>query len=78
MPRMSVVNGNGYACDICHHSLEPREVVRIKSCVTSDSTGAQKFVDVIGVCGDCYKKHFPLLYGRGLARRKTNENIKRV
>ena len=76
--RVGVVNGNGYECDICHTLLEPSETIKIHSKINVDSTGRSKVVDSIGVCEDCYKNHFKILYGRGLLRQNTKgEKIRR-
>ena len=66
--RVGVRHGNGYQCDVCTKKLLSEDVIRVKSFINIDSTGYTKTVDVIGVCNSCYKKHFPLLYNRGLAR----------
>lgn len=66
--RVSVTNGNGYECDICHTLLTLFEVYRVKCMLTADSTGGIVTKDTIGCCKSCYEKHFSILNGRGLAR----------
>lgn len=72
MPRKSIINGNGYCCDICGKDISSWDVIRIRSQMLSDSKGALKSIDSIGVCKSCYKKEFPSLCGRGLLRAKKN------
>lgn len=67
--RVHVFNGNGYECDICHTLLNPYDVYRVKCHRNVDSTGRMALQDTIGVCATCYEKHFPLLNGRGIARK---------
>lgn len=73
MPRKSIINGNGYCCDICGKDISSWDVIRIRTHILSDSTGRSKSIDSIGVCQSCYKKEFPSLCGRGLVRSKRRK-----
>lgn len=68
--RHSIVNGNGFLCDICGCPLYPKEVIRIKSFIPkkNDKTGKYEILDTIGVCEDCYKQNFKIMLNRGKFR----------
>lgn len=72
--RKNLVNGNGYECDICHTDLRPHDVMRVSCGKTVGHSGAIKRIDSMGVCEECYAKHFPYLAGRGLLRSVKHEN----
>ena len=73
--RISIVNGNGYRCDICKKELLPKQVVRINAKINADRTGAYKYIDSIGVCEECYNEHFPYLCGKGLLRERVKKEL---
>lgn len=74
--RIGVVNGNGYQCDTCGKLLYSKDVIRVKSFIpkkVDNNTGEYVILDVIGVCQNCYKKHFAILNGRGMARERKSK-----
>lgn len=73
MPRKSIINGNGFSCDICGKDITSWDVIRIQTKILADHTGGLKTIDSIGVCQSCYKKEFPSLCGRGLLRAKEDK-----
>lgn len=70
MPRTSIINGNGYKCDICGQLIKSHDVYRVKCLKTIGHTGEMRTIDSIGVCEDCYKKEFSYLCDKGLLRTK--------
>lgn len=75
MPRKSIINGNGFCCDICGKDITSWDVIRIRTQILVDSMGGLKSIDSMGVCPSCYKKEFPSLCGRGLLRAKKDRII---
>lgn len=71
MPRVGLIGGNGYVCDICYKQLRPMDVFRVGCSKTFGHTGEIKKVDSIGVCAECYQREFPYLCGKGLLRKSS-------
>lgn len=50
------------------------EQMRVSCGKTVGHSGAIKRIDSMGVCEECYVKHFPYLAGKGLLRSVKYEN----
>lgn len=61
--RLSVINGNGCCCNVCHAVLEPKQALKISISKLSDdaakaTTGQYTAVGRIDCCADCYTRLF--------------------